>query len=92
MDNGWKMAAMLALGGTVVGGGAGSLTGAFAGEERVRQMIASSPEIAVVRAIQSEIRDDVALLSDEQRATAKEVQEVNRKLDRLLYIAERTAL
>ena len=92
MDNGWKMAAMLALGGTVVGGGAGSLTGAFAGEERVRQMIASSPEIAVVRAIQSEIRDDVALLSDEQRLTAQEVQEVNRKLDRLLYIAERTAL
>lgn len=91
MENGWKLFAMIAVSGTVVGGGAGTLTGALAGEERVRQMIAASPEIVVVRTIQSEIRNDVAALSEEQRATQKEVSEINRKLDRLLFIVEEAA-
>lgn len=81
------MAAVLAVGGTL-GGGAGSISGALAGEERVRALISGSPEIAVVRTIQAEIRDDVGVLSEEQRSTAAEVGEINRKLDRLLFIVE----
>ena len=83
----WKFAAMLALGGTI-GGGAGTLTGAMAQEDRVRSIVAASPQIAVIRAIQLEIRQDVEDLSIEQKATGEKVSEVDRKLDRLLFIAE----
>ena len=83
----WKFAAMLALGGTL-GGGAGTLTGAMAQEDRVRSIVAASPQIAVIRAIQLEIRQDVEDLSIEQKATGEKVSEVDRKLDRLLFIAE----
>lgn len=84
----WKFAAMLALGGTI-GGGAGTLTGAMAQEDRVRSIVAASPQIAVIRAIQLEIRQDVEDLSIDQQATGEKVSEVARKLDRLLFIAER---
>ena len=86
-NGGWKIVAMLAVGGTI-GGGSGMLTGAMAGDERVRQLIAQSPELAVVKTIQAEIRDDVAELSLRQRQTTEQVAEANRKMDRLLYIIE----
>jgi len=83
----WKIVAMLALGGTL-GGGAGTLTGALAQEDRVRSIVSASPEIAVIKAIQQEIRQDVEELGVDQRATGDKVIEVDRKLDRLLFIAE----
>lgn len=89
MENGshWKLVALLAVGGTI-GGGAGSMTGAMAGDDRVRRLIAQSPELAIVKTIQAEIRDDVAELSVRQRETTEQVVEANRKMDRLLYIIE----
>lgn len=84
----WKVIAMLALGGTL-GGGAGTLTGALAQEDRIRTIVSASPEIAVIKAIQQEIRQDVEALSIDQKATGAKVSEVDRKLDRLLFIAER---
>ena len=84
----WKIIAMLALGGTI-GGGAGTITGALAQEDRVRAIVSASPEIAVIQAIQQEIRQDVEALGLEQKATTQKVGEVDRKLDRLLFIAER---
>ncbi len=78
---------MLALGGTL-GGGAGTLTGALAQEDRVRTIVSSSPEIAVIKAIQQEIRQDVEEISARQRETGDKVIDVDRKLDRLLFIAE----
>jgi len=83
----WKIVAMLALGGTL-GGGAGTLTGALAQEDRVRTIVAASPEIAVIKAIQQEIRQDVEALAVEQKVTGDKVSEVDRKLDRLLFIVE----
>ena len=55
---------------------------------RLDAIVAASPEIAVIKAIQQEIRQDVEALAVEQKVTGDKVSEVDRKLDRLLFIVE----
>ena len=83
----WRAIALLLAGGGL-GAGTGSLTGAIAQEDAVRTLVARSPEIAIIKTIQAEIRADVETLRVEQRATGDDVASIERKVDRLLFILE----
>ena len=86
----WRLVALLIAGGTI-GGGAGTIGGAFASDEKIRRMIEVSPDVAVVRTVQAEIRADDAELRDGQKEIRVEQQEIQRKLDRVLVVIEREA-
>lgn len=78
----------LLLAGGLLGGGAGTLGGALASDQKIRELVESSPGVAVVKAVQAEIRADVADLREGQREIRREQRENTRKLDRLLVIVE----
>ena len=88
MNGTWKTIAVLALGG-VIGGGAGTISSAWADQEAVRNMIAASPEIATVRANQSAIKEELARIRLDQKESEAVIRENARKLDLVLFRLER---
>jgi len=86
--NGTLRLVMLLTAGGVLGGGAGTLGGAMASDEKVREIVDNSPAVTVVRTVQAEIRADVAELKEGQREIHVEQREITRKLDRVLYVID----
>ena len=88
MNGTWKTIAILALGGGL-GAGTGSITASFADTKAIREVVASSPEIATVKANQAAIKEDLEQIRVDQREMRVDQREISRKVDRVLFVLER---
>jgi len=84
----WKTVAILALGGGL-GAGAGSISGAWADQSAIQEMVAASPALVKVQANQATIKEDLKEIRVEQKEQRETTTEIDRKLNRVLVIIER---